>query len=115
MYHTASTTAPGGRIHVGNGKFVDADGKSLEIEDRLPMIDAEIARLEAMKAAIKEAKEAELAKFPATPEKPYEEWEMPALIAEYVKSKVDANPKAPKPVIIAFLRARDEAAKGEAK
>lgn len=48
-FEQASTTTPGGKTHIGDGKFVDADGNPLDPESQISDIDQEIARLEARK------------------------------------------------------------------
>jgi hypothetical protein len=54
---------PGGKIHIGNGKFVDAAGNSLDAEDYIPKLEAAAKEIELKLAAAK----AEVAKAKGEP------------------------------------------------
>jgi hypothetical protein len=46
-YNEATNTAPGGKIHVGDGKFVDCNGQALDAEVKVPKLKEQIAALQA--------------------------------------------------------------------
>lgn len=68
-YEQVSNTIAGGRIHVGNGQFVDSEGRPLDPESQIQDIDDEMAKLETRKKQLEELKKQVAAK----PEEPAKE------------------------------------------